>query len=124
MELTSGDRAALRRGTDPWAVRGFYGLLREYDDVPEWVVALAAPILAQIREPTDQALGQIARSVLSELRLRRLLDSRDRDDLVNHLTRIVRMSGRGNARNILETIQFWGDNMRRTVARDYFEAAK
>ena len=120
MELSSGDRAALRRGADPWEVRGFYGMLKHYGDVPEWVVALAAPVLADIREKTDRPIGSIAKGVLSEQRLRRMLEARDREDLVVHLRRLVRMSGVGNPQDILDTLRYWGEAARRRVARDYF----
>jgi CRISPR type I-E-associated protein CasB/Cse2 len=120
LDLSPGDRAALRRGVDPWEVRGFYNLLQQSPDTPDWAVALAAPILADIKQTTDRRIGQLARGVLSEKRIRRLLNS-ERDDLVVQIRRLVKMAdGKANPDDIVNTLRYWGENARRRIARDYF----
>lgn len=123
--LSPGDKAALRRGVDPWEVRGFYGLLKQFPDSPEWILALVAPVVADIRTPTTKRIGTLARGVLSEKRMRRLLNSTDREELIQQLRRVVAMCDReGNAQDIVDTVRYWGERARRQIAKDYFGGAE
>ena len=121
LSLSLADAAALRRGVDPWEVRGFYGLLKQYSELKSWQVAIAAPVVAEIREFNNQTVGQLAKAHLTEARLRRLLSSRDREDLVRHLRTLIRISGRsGSPDEFVKTIAFWGESQRRRIAQDFF----
>jgi len=121
--ISAADRAALRRGTDPWEVRAFYELLRLYADTKPRFVALTAPLIAELREETDVSLGELCRKrQLSERRLRRLLAARDRDDLVHQLRSVIRILGRtANPDELVRLVRYWGDRARRGVAQDYFQ---
>ena len=120
-EFSRADAAALRRGVDPWEVRGFYALLRRYDFSPRFV-ALAAPALAEVREAVETKLGSdCRRRGITERRFRRVLASRDREDLVRQLKGLVRLLGReANPDELIETVVFWGSVARRRLAQDYF----
>ena len=126
MELFSqADRAALRRGTDPWEVGGFYELLKKFPDHNKTLLALSAPLLAEIRNTSQTKLGKACRRRLTERRFRRLLQSRDRDDLVHQLRGVVRILDRSaNPVELVDIIQYWGPNMRRRVAQDYFGSSE
>lgn len=120
--FSKADRAALRRGVDPWEVRGFYELLKQFPDYPPRFVALAAPLIAELREQSDQSIGRLCSDgKLSERRLRRLLEARDRQDLVHQLRTVVRILGRrANPVELVKTVRFWGESRRRQIAQDYF----
>jgi CRISPR type I-E-associated protein CasB/Cse2 len=119
--FTNADRAALRRGVDPWEVRGFYELISRYPEYNRTALALAAPLLAEIRNDTEERFGRRCASRLSERRFRRLLDARDRDDLVHQLRAAVRILDRtANADELVKLVVFWGDRARRGLAQDYF----
>ena len=122
MELFSqADRAALRRGTDPWEVRGFYELLKKFPKHNKKLLAQSAQLLAEIRNANQTKLGKACKQHLTERRFRRLLQSRDRDDLVHQLRGIVRILDRSaNPEELIDIVQYWGENMRRRVAQDYF----
>ena len=119
--FSQADRAALRRGTDPWEVRGFYELLQKNPEKNKLFLALTAPLLAEIRNTSEVRLGKACRRRLTERRFRRLLQSRDREDLVHQLRGVVRILDRtANSDELIDIVQFWGDKMRRRIAQDYF----
>ena len=119
--FSPADRAALKRGTDPWEVRGFYDLQRRYPAIHPFGLAQAAPVLALIRERSDRKLGALCHGALREARFRRLLQSRDRDDLAHQLAAVVRiLRGHCNPDEIVNTIAYWGDKTRRDLAQDYY----
>jgi len=122
MDLFSqADRAALRRGTDPWEVKGFYELLKKYPDFNKKFLADSAPLLAEIRTTNQTKLGRACKNRLTERRFRRLLQSRNRDDLVHQLRGVVRILNReANPDELVEIVQYWGEIMRRKIAQDYF----
>lgn len=120
----NADRAGLRRGVDPWEIRGFYAMLRAFPKFNPVIVALAAPVVAEIRDTTTAKLGRLCAKNVNERRIRRLLQSRDRDDLARQLSSIIRLIGReANPTEIVETIMYWGPSRRRQLAQDYFSAA-
>jgi CRISPR type I-E-associated protein CasB/Cse2 len=119
--FSSADRAALKRGTDPWEVRGFYDLQRRYPAIHPLALAQASPVLALIRERSDRNLGALCHGALSERRFRRLLQARDREDLAHQLAAVVRiLRGRCDPDEIVTTIAYWGDKTRRRLAQDYY----
>lgn len=121
MEFSAADRAALRRGVDPWEVRGFYDLVRAYPDIHPNMLALAAPLVAEVRESDTRPLGMAMKGIIKERQLRRVLAARDREDLVHQLRRVVRILKRHcNHKELVETVAYWGDARRRRVAADYF----
>ena len=120
--FSKSDVSALRRGVDPWEVRGFYQLIKKYPEFSPPLLAMAAPLVAEIRETVPEKIGVIAKqSKLSERRLRRLLGSRDRIDLIHQLRGLVRIAKRrANPDDVVRTVVYWGNNQRRRIAQDYF----
>jgi len=116
-----GDAAALRRGTDPWEVKGFYDLIKAYPARNKVFLAMTAPLIAEVRENSNESLGKLAKSKLSEPRLRRLLSVRDREDLVHQLRSVTRILDRQvNIIELVDIVNFWGEARRRQIAEDYF----
>ena len=119
--FSKGDAAALRRGVDPWEVGGFYELFKIWPDLNKNMLAIAAPVLAEIRESDGEKFGRKCHGIVSEKRLRRLLGARDRVDLVRQLSSVVRITGRSaNPQEIVDIVCFWGPRQRRRLAQDYF----
>ena len=120
-------RALLKR-TDPWEVRGAYEWVRRaksranLSSVDDARLMALAPMVAEVREDTDQPLGKSLKSGgVSELRVRRLLASESGDDVHEQLTRMIRILRRSiGVADLVETAIFWGDRRRRQIARDYF----
>ncbi len=121
-QFTKADAAALRRGVDPWEVSGFYKFIKLYPKIDyKSALAQAAPVVAEIREVSDKSIGQLCCAQVSERRLRRLLESRNREDLSHQLQSVVRLLKRkANPTDIVETIVYWGEDRRRQIAQDYF----
>ncbi len=134
-----GDRAQLRRAADATeaalvpATHRLIRALRDSDDsLSVERVPLLAMMLAQVKEIDSRKvlplqLAQRAeggeRAAFSELRLRRLLQSEDREALCTDLRRaIAQLRGKADIYSLAETIYFWGDPMRRAWSYDYFGA--
>ncbi len=63
--------------------------------------------------------------VLSPIRFRRLLGAASRADMVILVVRLIRMlGGRVNVAELAETVNFWGDDMKRRWAFAYYEKVK
>lgn len=128
--MGSRTRALLKR-TDPWEVRGAYewvkraktrANLREIDDTR---LMTLTPMIAEVREDLNEPLGKsLRRAGVSELRVRRLLSSESGLDVVEQLTRMIRILRRSvGIVDLVETAVFWGDRRRRQIAQDYFGQA-
>lgn len=133
LQERNGDRAELRRAetvTDvillPAFQRACLRFKPFFQHEENWESRLAAilGLLAHVRQVNlEQSLAlQMAGKppVVSELRFRRLLQ-RDRADLYVSMIRVLRMLGnKANIHDLAESVYFWGDNVRRRWAFDYF----
>ncbi len=94
-------------------------------------VALLAHVLAHVREDDPHrtvaaALGpetEDGKAAMSESRFRRLLLTRDPNELALRLVRAVKMlGGKANVADLAEAIRWWNDRTRRDWAFRYFKA--
>jgi CRISPR type I-E-associated protein CasB/Cse2 len=123
-------RALLRR-TDPWEVRGAYDWVRRaktranLSTVEDSRLMTLTPMVAEVREDLGEPLGKsLRRAGVSELRVRRLLASESGPDVMEQLTKMIRVLRRSvGIVDLIETAVFWGDRRRRQLARDYFGQA-
>ena len=141
LENKKGDRAALRRSRDsPTVIR----YAKQYVEVSRKIgsensisPSLLLPILGLLshvkRDSTEKikdyriSLAQaMARSkgnnsVVSELRFQRILQARDRNELYPLLLRAIRLlDGEVNVSNLIYSVYFWGDAVRKQWALDYY----
>ncbi|MES9856065.1 MAG: type I-E CRISPR-associated protein Cse2/CasB [Sedimenticola sp.] len=128
LENNKGIRAELRRCGTPDAVifhPAFQRLCQRLKPEPQEQQQLARVVglLAHVRHTTTQKLAyQMAGSppIVSELRFRRLLQ-RDPNDLYGAMIRILRMlDHKANLQDLISSIFYWGDNVRKAWAFDYF----
>jgi CRISPR type I-E-associated protein CasB/Cse2 len=118
-------RAKLRR-TDPYEVREAYEWIRlaktrnSLAQANDGVLMLATTLVAEVRVDSDRSLGEALRGV-NERRVRRLLAA-DRDEIVDQLRKAVRLIGRSvNIEDLVATAVYWGEQRRRSLAREYFK---
>lgn len=120
-------RAQLRR-TDPFEVPGAYAWAKRVrasehlKDVEEFrLVRDVASVAAHVRKESEDTLGRrMRRAGISEKSVRRMLES-DRDDIADQLTRVIHLvGGEANIEDLVRVLIYWGPNMRRRVAIDYF----
>ncbi|MBI3985315.1 MAG: type I-E CRISPR-associated protein Cse2/CasB [Lentisphaerae bacterium] len=137
LENDRGERARLRRCGDVTEVffcPAFHDLvrrLRTIGGVSRETVAVTAGVLAHVKEnvPAAKVAAQMAegrgdRAAVSELRFRRLIETKDREALFIPLIRLVAlMDGKVNVGDLTEGIRFWGPRARRDWACDYYEPA-
>lgn len=132
------DRAALtelRRCTDPmdaFFVPAFHRLLRRYPRANHGRLAVAAIVLAHVKEhrdgsPVARRIGPTTvaadDAVVSEARFRRLLRAQGDDELLRAMVRLVKMlKGGVNAVDLANSILYWGDSVRIRWAFSYFNA--
>lgn len=128
--------AELRRSADPLDVAfvpAFGDLRRALHAGTDWQIvraAMIAYVLAHVREddlrPVARALGPQKGdegSIMSEARFRRLLQSRESDDLIRRLVRAVKMlKGKANVADLALSIWHWNDRTRRNWAFQYLNA--
>lgn len=133
LQERTGDRAELRRAESiadvilmPVFQRACVRFQPFFNDEENWEPRLAAVLglLAHVRHANpEQSLAlQMAGNppVISELRFRRLLQ-RDRADLYLAMIRALRMLGnKANLHDLAASIYFWGDDVKRRWAFDYF----
>ena len=83
---------------------------------------MAAPVIVAIRNQSKLTLGVLAkRQKYNDRRFRRLLNCRDREELVEHIKRLIKFCGQeGNVEDIINTIRYWGQNQRQKLARDFY----
>lgn len=138
LEDNRGDRAALRRAASIEQVMfnpAFHRLWRGLKGT-KWQraesVALIAALAARVRDnrPEKTFAAQLGspppgreKAALSGLRFRRLLQSRDVNELMQGCTRAIAMCGNNvNLLNLAESIYWWGDGVRKQWAFDYYDA--
>lgn len=130
-----GALANLRRcrtPVDALMVPATFNLMQRLPKSNKDRVAVLAVVLAHIR---DDSNTHIARSIgldpnnkdkpalLSEGRFRRLLQTRENDELLTNMVRLVRhMKGTANVEDMAKTILYWGDTTRQRWAFDYYNA--
>lgn len=92
-------------------------------------VALVAGVLAHVRthDPKEHFAAQLAQPVhgdkphYSGLRFRRLLQHRDRGELLDPMLRALALiDRRANVSNLADSLYWWGDRVRRDWAFDYY----
>ena len=134
----NGDRAELHRAetvTDvillPAFQRACLRFKPYFQHEENWEERLAAilGLLSHIRQlgekklALDMASPNILKNeppVVSELRFRRLIQ-RDRADLYVSMIRVLRMlDNKANLHDLAYSVYFWGDNVKRRWAFDYF----
>jgi CRISPR system Cascade subunit CasB len=137
LEQDKGGRAALRRChtlTEVVLVPAYHGLYRPLLALPElyWqrdrlpaVAALAAMVevwesgLPSLPGQMSQKLGE--RKWVSELRLRRLLQCQEPEELFQALRRVVRLlDHRVDILSLADGVHDWGDRTRKEWAFDYY----
>jgi CRISPR system Cascade subunit CasB len=132
LENNKGIRAELRRCDSAEAViyhPAFVRLSQKLQPLlgaqDNWQYPLAAVVglLSHVRQPSNQSLARAMAGnppVVSELRFRRLLQ-RDRSDLYGAMIRVLRMlDDAANLADLMTSVFFWGDRVRRRWAQDYF----
>lgn len=132
LENDKGARAELRRCDSPEAVMyhpAFVRLSQKLQpllkDHPNWPnrVAMVVGLLSHVRREDTRTLALAMAGnppVVSELRFRRLLQ-RDRSDLYGAMIRVLRMLDyQANLPDLMGSVFFWGDGVRRRWALDYF----
>jgi CRISPR system Cascade subunit CasB len=137
------DRAELRRASTPAEVilcTGYHRLLGELraagypvDAAVAAGVAVVAAIAAHVETnaPSGSFARQMAEAVgaqrgarVSGLRFRRLLAVPDRAQLFPMLIRAIRLTGgRADLVSVARSAFFWGDEVRKRWAYDYYETA-
>lgn len=137
LEHDRGERARLRRCADVTEVffcQAFHDLLRRLrrlGPVSRETVAVTAGVLAHVKEnvpaakfAVQMAEGRGDHATVSELRFRRLIETKDREALFMPLIRLVAlMDGRVNVGDLTDGIRYWGPPKRRDWACDYYEHA-
>ena len=137
LEHDRGERARLRRCGDVTEVvfcPAFHDLvrrLRTIGGVSRETVAVIAGVLANVKEnvpavkfAVQMAEGRGDRATVSELRFRRLIEIKEREDIFMPIIRLVAlMDGTVNAGDLADGIRYWGPRVRRDWACDYYEHA-
>jgi len=139
LDQARGDRAELRRATTPAAVAFspvFHRLLHSLQRIgrPSAAsLAVVAGVLSHIKEQDGSGAfaAQMAspkagsdKARVSGLRFRRLLKIADREELYQPLIRTARLlDGRVNLISLADGIYFWGENVRKQWAYNYYETA-
>jgi CRISPR system Cascade subunit CasB len=134
-----GQRAHLRRARTLEEVvflPAFHDLRRQLTNSdPEWNhterLALVAAVLAHVdhNEPQASTAAQMALvkkggsgPVISDLRFRRLLKLKTREQLLGPMIRlIVQLNRRANVPDLAESLYWWNERTRKRWALDYFE---
>jgi len=140
LEESRGDRAELRRchsaievAFTPAFHRLRESLERVTDSVNQEALLAIAVVLSHAKEndPSKPLAGQMAtpkesgnNPCVSGLRFRRLLKIRSREGLPEPLIRIVKLlNGRVNLTDLADSIYYWGENVRKRWAYDYYAQA-
>jgi CRISPR type I-E-associated protein CasB/Cse2 len=123
--MNARTRAKLRR-TDPYEVREAYEWVRlakgrkSLAQANESALMASTPLVAEVRQDSKQTLGEALRGV-NERRVRRLLAA-DREEILDQLRKAVRLIGRSvNIEDLVATAVYWGEQRRRSLAREYFK---
>ena len=132
LEQNRGARAELRRANNITEVviqQSFYFARRKFAKFfvqrsEQLRLAMILGLLAHVKQPTRVKLAkQMAtgdRPRVSELRFKRLLRC-ERDELYQPLMRIIRLlDGQVNIGNLAELCFYWGDNIRKELAFNYY----
>jgi|SRR3989338_9095245 len=139
LEESRGERAELRRASEPTEVAfcsGFHRLLNDLRQglaVSAESLAVVAGVVvhAKTRDDSQIFAAQMAApksaegsARVSELRFRRLLQIPDRPALYQPLVRTIRLLGGAvNIVSLADDIYFWGDHVRKNWAYTYYEKA-
>ena len=108
---------------EPEALRLIRRLPRDPDRA-----AILAGVLAFVDEPDDQpiarAIGRESfdedKALMSEARLRRLLQTPG-NDLMDPLRRLIRLTkGKANVRDLSSSVLYWGDRVKKRWIFDYY----
>ncbi|HET8552559.1 MAG TPA: type I-E CRISPR-associated protein Cse2/CasB [Gammaproteobacteria bacterium] len=144
LDKNHGDRASIRRCRDAGAVAfqpafvrffisdlrplfgpqagamrlaGIFGLASHLDGNKPCVLGTGD---SMARQMASSRPGQSGGPRISELRFRRLLQY-ERDDLYRPMLRIIRaLHGEANVYDLADAVYYWGDNVRKRWAFDYF----
>lgn len=125
--MDSKTRAQLRR-TDPFEVPGVYAWVKKVKQgqgltgiEDARIIGAAAPIAALVRTECSDKLGvRLHLARVSKRHVSRLLAS-DRDDLNSQMEKIIRLVNRQiNIEDLVSNIIYWGPNVRRRIAMDYY----
>lgn len=139
---SSGDRARIRRSRSPDEVAMqsiYYELLESVLDINggdilskmvPYRLPLIAGLLAHVKEndskcPIAKAMGMKKqgsdRSVISDLRFRRILRTEDRGELYITMIRIIKMlDGKVDVRDLTTSLFFWNEQTRKRWASQYY----
>ena len=132
LDQNRGLRAELRRArsiTEVVMIPPFHFTGRKFakffpQRVDKLRLAMILGLLAHVKQPTTLKLAkQMAtgdRPRVSELRFKRLLRY-ERDDLYQPLVRVIQLlDGQVNIGDLAKLCFYWGDNIRRELAFDYY----
>lgn len=123
--LDRGDRAELRRAHTPLELavaRGFHDLRNHLPDTDPQRVGQIARVLSFVDSHENKSFGKALKPVMSESRLRRLVEC-DREQLSTHLTGAIRLlKGKANVIEVAEIIYWWGERRAQQLAYEYFGA--
>ena len=140
LERSRGDRAELRRCHGPMEVAfspAFHGLLKSLEkaspSMNKEALVVIVGVLSHVKEndPSKSLAQQMAtpgssgnNPCVSGLRFRRLLEIKFREQLYEPLIRIVSLlNGRANIADLADSIYYWGGNVRKRWAYDYYAQA-
>ena len=125
--LQRGDRAELRRAHRPLELavaHGFHDLRSALPEVDLQRVGQIARVLSFVDSHQNSSFPKALKSVMSEARLRRLVES-DRDQLTQHLINAIKLlKGKANVVDVAEIIYWWGDRRAQQLAYDYFGSSE
>lgn len=136
LDKARGERAALRRCHETAEVvfiPSFHRLRWGLSQFKPESLAVIAGVIAHVKNNDDSAhiAAQMAKpktgsdtSRVSELRFRRLLKIKDRDELLGAMIRIVRLLDENvNISSLADSIYWWNENVRKDWAYEYYENA-
>lgn len=136
LDNARGERAALRRCHETTEVvfnPAFHRLRLGLNQFNPESLAVIAGVIAHVKshDGSTHIAAQMAKSKagsdsarVSELRFRRLLKIKDRDELLGAMIRIVRLlDGNVNIASLANSIYWWNENVRKEWAYKYYETA-
>lgn len=134
LDNVRGERAALRRCHETAEVvflPSFHRLRWSLGQFNPERLALVACVIAHVRHNDDSAhiAAQMAKlkngdknSLVSELRFRRLLKIKDRDELLEPMIRIVQLLDKKvNIASLADGIYWWNEYVRKKWAYEYYK---
>lgn len=140
LEQNRGERAYIRRCSNTEEIffcSGFYELLKNLEEIeninPEQIAPIAG-LAVHFRE-IDKSISfaeQMSKNrqgsdmpVVSENRFRRLVTTKERNDLYKQLIRIINLlDKRGNLYDMADSVYYWGESVRKRWAADYYRNFK